>query len=301
MTIVATATWNCIDLVSTFLLHYRKLGVDRILAMDFDSTDGTRDVLTSSEWRNVVQLVPFPGIRALDSSNLLLAIAQRHYGNDAWCLFCDPDELLVTPSMTIRDAAATDAVSEAGAASIPRFNVTASLSVARDAQFRLSALDALTLRIDGRHERDVGADIRKEVLEPPWIFTAIPGKVFVRVGGTSSIGDGDHSAETASGRTAIAPDGVYLLHYPFRTYSQYLHKIELASIDFNANPGLPPGYGWQLRRWIGLADSGKLHEEYLQQFIPDERVEPLLQERTLTLDQSVVKFHRSNESTGRSS
>ena len=207
----------------------------------------------------------------------------------------------MTPSMTIREAAATDSISEAGAASIPRFNVTASLSVARDAQVRLSALDALTLRIDGRHERDVGADIRKEVLEPPWIFTSIPGKVFVRLSGTSSIGDGDHSAETASGRTAMAPDGVYLLHYPFRTYSQYLHKIELATIDFNANPGLPPGYGWQLRRWIGLADSGKLHEEYLQQFIPDERVEPLLQERTLTLDQSVVKFHRRNESTGRSS
>jgi hypothetical protein len=291
MIVLATATWNCIDLVSTFLSHYTKLGIDGILAMDFDSTDGTREVLTSAEWQHFVRLVPFPGIAGLDSSNRLLSLAQGDYGSDSWCLFCDPDELLVTPTMSIRDAAIEE-MRRAEWVSIPRFNVTAPLSLAIASPSRLSALDGLTLRIDGRHQRNVGADIEKDTLDPPWIVTAIPGKVFVRVEAARRIGDGDHTAETRSSRMSTAPAGTHLLQYPFRSYSQFAHKIELASIDFDSNPDLPAGYGWQLTRWRRLANAGKLYEEYLQQFIRDEDTERLLGNGTLALDESIVRFHR---------
>ena len=129
--------------------------------------------------------------------------------------------------------------------------------------------------------------MRKDVLIPPWIYTAIPGKVFVRLGPALSIGDGDHSAIVSDNRVMPAPAGAYLMHFPFRTYKAFEEKIRLAASDFGSNPHLPETYGWQIRRWLRIAKSGNLYDEYLQQFVPDEQVDRLIEEGTLALDDSI--------------
>ena len=103
--ILATTTWDSVGLIQPFLNHYRKLGFDRILVMDMGSADGTLEVLASADWRGFVELVPFPGLAGLDSSNLFLSVAKQRFGR-GWCLFCDPDELLVTASMAIQEVVA---------------------------------------------------------------------------------------------------------------------------------------------------------------------------------------------------
>jgi len=246
--------------------------------MDFNSVDGTRELLTSDEWSSFVVVEPFPGIAGLDSSDLLLASAKRSFSGDCWCLFCDPDEFLITPSMTIADLSAH--VKRGDSSVLPRFNVTAERSIAQFDQDRLTAEDALTLRIDRQHQRKITPRTLMEPLDPPWIFTAIPGKTLVSIGAAIAIGDGDHTA-TTTGSTVPAPDGVYLLHYPFRSFRSFATKIELAEGDFAANRDLPLTYGWQLRRWIELARRGQLFEEYLSQFVADEDVERLLLDGTL--------------------
>ena len=152
---VVTTTWNSIDLVTPFLDHYRRLGFDGLFVMDFASTDGTRDILTSDEWRGFVDLGPVPGVAALDSSSLMLDIARCRQQQNLWCLFCDPDELLVTPSMAVRDLAPRLLDGDADSFVVRRFNVTAPLSMAQDADQRLTAIDGLTLRIAERHRRVV--------------------------------------------------------------------------------------------------------------------------------------------------
>ncbi len=276
--LVATTTWNCVDLISSFLTHYQRLGFQRVLVMDFNSVDGTRELLTSDEWSSFVVVEPFPGIAGLDSSNLLLATAKRSFLSDCWCLFCDPDEFLVTPSMTVADLSAH--VKPGDSLVLPRFNVTAERSVAQFDQDRLTAEDALTLRIDRQHQRRIEPHEVTVPLDPAWIFTAIPGKMLAWIAAAIAIGDGDHTAATA-GPVVPAPDGVYLLHYPFRSFRSFAAKIKLAESDFAANQDLPPTYGWQLRRWIELARRGQLFEEYLCQFVPDQDVERLLQDGTL--------------------
>jgi hypothetical protein len=295
---VATTTWNSIDLIATFLVHYQRFGFDQVLVMDFDSTDGTRDVLTAAEWRGFVTMVPFPGIAPIErspvgaSSNIMLLLARKMHP-DHWCLFCDPDELLVAPSMSVRHPALDNLRTKAEAISIPRFNVTAPLSVALHDDGLVPFIEALTLRVDGRHARSIEQDMKREVLDPPWIFTAIPGKVFVHANTVLSMGEGDHSASVSHAMSAAAPDGTYLLHYPCRRYSAFRAKVDLARVGFVANPYLPEYHGWQVRRWIHLSDSDKLYGEYLQQFIPDEDVERLLAAGTLSRDESVRTFHRT--------
>lgn len=295
MTIIATTTWNSSDLIETFLQHYRKLGFDQVLVMDFDSTDGTSEILRSNRYHSFVRTIPFPRIVDLDSSRILLERAKKDFGPDTGCLFCDPDELLVLPG----GAAVSDlAIPGVSAAILPRFNMTGRLSAALSSSEDLSPLGALNLRIQKPSRRKPLEDIRKDVLSPPWIYTAIPGKVFVRLEPTLAIGGGDHTAIVSDNRVAPAPAGAYLLHFPFRTYEAFDEKIKLAASDFASNPHAAETYGWQIRRWLRIAQSGNLHHEYLQQFIPDEQVDQLTEEGTIVLDNSVRALQMETREVG---
>ncbi len=296
MKIIATTTWNSSDVIETFLQHYRKLGFDQVLVMDFNSTDGTSEILRSERYHGFVRIVPFPRIVELDSSRILLEQAKKDFAPETSCLFCDPDELLVLPGGTgISDltAAAPSAVV------LPRFNTTGRLSSARSSAQPLSPLGALNLRIQKPSRRRPLEDMRKDVLIPPWIYTAIPGKVFARLGPTLAIGDGDHTAIVSDNQvTTPAPPGAYLMHFPFRTYEAFEEKIRLATSDFASNPQLAETYGWQIRRWLRIAKSGTLYDEYLQQFVPDEQVEQLIEAGTLVLDNSVRALHMEARELG---
>ena len=83
-----------------------------------------------------------------------------------------------------------------------------------------------------------------------------------------------------------------MLHYPFRTFASFVAKVQLAETDLMANAELPPTYGWQLRRWITLAQRGRLFEEYLDQFVPDHDVERLLHDGTLRRERRILAASR---------
>ncbi len=288
MKIIATTTWNSHDIVETFIRHYRKLGFDQMLVMDFDSTDGTNEIIRSDLYRDFIRTIPFPKLGDLDSSRLFLEQAKRDFDPETDCLFCDPDELLVLPEGTgLSDLRRPGA----SAAILPRFNVTGRLSSAQNSGGDLSPLGTLNLRIQKPSPRKSREDMRKDVLVPPWIYTALPGKVLVRLGSALSIGDGDHSAIVSDQQVLPAPDGVYLLHFPFRSYEAFEEKVRLGASDFAANPHSAETYGWQIRRWLRIAQAGNLRAEYWQQFVPDEQVERLIADGTLALDNSIKRLH----------
>ena len=288
MLIVVTTTWNSATLIETFLRHYRALGVDQVLVMDFDSGDGTDELLRSIEWAGFVRTVPFTGLAGLDSSNLMLDLARDWFGPNTVCLFCDPDELLSLAA----ESDVPSLLGDADAVVLPRHNVTGLRSVAVAEADSLSALQGLNLRIDVRCERVPMEDMHKERLVPPWIYTAIPGKVLVRAGGVLSIGAGDHVAVVAPGRHVGTPArAAYLLHFPMRSYAEFEQKITMYTEFIAANPELEIGWGWQARRWIKVAAAGRLHEEYLEQFVSGDQLAELIGDGTLVRDESVGR-HR---------
>jgi len=294
-TVVATTTWNTGATVDDFFDHYRRLGAAAVLLMDFGSIDGTRERIAA--WGDFAEVFDLPSLAGKDSSNALLAEAKRRYPEDWWCLFCDPDEFLVTPRMQIDDVSAT-APADAGTILVERRNVTGPRSIAT-AQADLSPLGGLTLRIDGRHGRtNEDMLVHERRLDPPWIYTAVFGKVLVRLGAADSIGDGDHVASTAAASVTAPPSDAYLLHYPFRGYREFAAKVELARRDFEVNQ-YPVGFGWQYRRWLRCLDQHRLAREYLEQFVPDERVPQLIADGVLTEDTVVRDFHTSAASTAR--
>ena len=152
--------------------------------------------------------------------------------------------------------------------------MTAPRSQVQAAPERLNGLDGLQLRIDPRAEaRRRGRDSQGGA-GPPWIYTAVPGNVFARTQRVTAIGEADQSARSEEGRHAAPPAGIYMLHYPFLRYETFAEKIERARHGFEASPQLALGHGWQLRRWIRLAQEGVLRVEYDQQFAVDADLPP---------------------------
>lgn len=292
MRLVITTTWNSFDQIELFLIHYRNLGFDKVVVMDFDSTDGTAELLSSPEWRDFVVPTPFPGLVDMDSSNFLLDFVKARFPQDTLALFCDPDELLVTPRMdAVLDLVPAATASGVMGLTIPRFNMTSPRSGAEGHQDRMHALSALRYRAEGVSRQNTVSLIEAEELTPAWIFTKLPGKVLTRIAATTWIGMGDHVARCDGAEVTPAPEGVYLLHYPFRSWEAFERKVQMARVCLDANPELPPNVGWQLRRWIRLMDAGTLKEEYIEQFPEDGELQRLVAEGRLAQDDSIVEAH----------
>jgi hypothetical protein len=285
--VIATTTWNSVDIIEDFLDHHRWMGAAAFLVMDYRSTDGTREILAAPRWKGSIHLFDLPSMET-DTSNELLDAA-RNLFPDAWCLFCDPDEFLVTTTMRIGEPCRLALTDEADAIVIPRRNMTTLRSRAQAPDESLSPSGALTLRIDGRHARSEEETTDHGPLRPPWIFTAIHPKVLVRLSATAAIGEGDHEAAIAGAERHLTQEEGCLLHYPFRSFDLFEQKVELAARTFEA-VAFPPGHSWQYRRWLSYRDRGLLQEEYLEQFIADDDLPGLVRAGAVVEDTRVRDF-----------
>lgn len=271
-TVVVTTVWNTVGLLEPFLSHLRCQGVFRVLAMDFGSSDGSAELLASPRWQDLVEIMPFPGLRGLDSSNLMLGVAKSKYP-DAWAMFCDPDEFFCSEGQDLATAAGDEEWQRFDVVELPRYNM---VGVATDIE-RLDHepfYDVLRYSIRKPHHRDMCERLEWN-LRSPWIFSAIPGKVVVRLAGCSSIGPGDHTADSL-GKRCLRSKRAWLQHYPLRTYSEFEQKMRLAAEDLAANPQLPATDSWHWRRWVNQHREGMLHAEYVSQFVSRDDFAELL-------------------------
>ena len=143
--IVATTTWDSADVLEPWLAHVKRLGAAKVIVVDYGSNDGTREALRSKHWSGLVQAHDIRSLQA-DTSNDLLAIAKADH-EGSWCLFCDPDEFLVTPEMRVEDLLPAES-DEVSIMSIPRRNMTGPRSEATSADSSLSPFEWVTLRIE---------------------------------------------------------------------------------------------------------------------------------------------------------
>ena len=156
-----------------------------------------------------------------------------------WCLFMDPDEFVSRPAAL---ASAFGGVPDDRlVVNVPRFNVSGVRP--NCLEYRSHAFADLDLKI--LWSQRSAEDRRSPRLNPPWIFTDIPGKVGVRVSSEVTIGDGDHSATGSTGWTLY---GQELLHFPIRSWEKFREKISLAKLDLESNPQLGPDFAWHWRR-----------------------------------------------------
>jgi len=78
-----------------FLRHHRRLGVDRFLVVDNDSTDGSAELLADCD--DVVLWRTAGSYRAANCGAVWWDLMARRYLTDQWSLILDADELFVFP------------------------------------------------------------------------------------------------------------------------------------------------------------------------------------------------------------
>jgi hypothetical protein len=290
--IVATTTWNSADVLEAFLSHNQKLGVEAVLAMDFQSDDDTAVILNSSRWRSFVRPVEFPGLPGIKPSNIMLGVAKAEFA-DRFCIFCDPDEFLACDSMDLAQVARAEEWDRFDLISVRRRNMTTLSSGAA----QLQDFTERFLRVDTPHERTEDEIRGMRELESPWIFTNVMNKIVVKVSSAQRIEAGDHEAVVADGGARFNSRAAMLLHYPIRDYREFLDKIRRAEKDFLSNPHLPEDVAWHWRRWIRIWRQGKLPEEFAAQFIKDADLETLMGDGTIVVDKRVAALHSDLQSS----
>ncbi len=296
--VVATSSWNTAKLLETFLHHARRLGATAACVMDFGSTDGSVELLRSPEFQGFAHIVPFPGLAAENTSDLLLEFAKERHP-DAFCLFCDPDEFLCTHMDSLQSVIREERWGDHSMVQLRRFNMTASTSDIPSLQ-GADFLGRTTLMIKRprvrTHEELLGWE-----LASPWIFTAVPTKVAVRLSDCVSISPGDHSAITTTG-SVLRSSRAWMQHYPIRGWAEFEEKVKNIAIHMESgNDDAEADYGpyhcWHWHRWVSLLNSGGLRAEYERQFIADSRVRQLLSDGTLAYSDCLGKAwdHESAE------
>lgn len=264
------------DLIQPCLERLWSVGVGPILVLDDRSSDGTLDVVDRLSSRS-----PAPLTRTtfdLDfSQNLSLESRVfrpflRQHSPD-WLLFIDADEFLICAN---NDLPTILGGTVASVLSIERYNVP----LTNDPFIPTAGIEAndfLGVRLIAERER-LSRTLLEESLELRWIMHRDPPKLICRPERVAQYGMGWHSAADSSGQPipAHAAEGIVIVHVPMTTRDRFVRKVENARDFFRRRGDHYSGNAaWHWKRWIDLADRGRLDAEFEAQRMDESTLKQL--------------------------
>jgi glycosyltransferase involved in cell wall biosynthesis len=248
-----------VELIDSTIAHLRNIGVDAIIACDMGSTDGTLEVL--EQYRSdsdllILQLNEQTTIEEWSRANLQLA----RKANVDWVVFIDADEYLLPAKGSLRHC---EGLVDADVVNVDIFNVpvgpTGPLMPHRLEPSRYGEVALIVKPFPGSREYFL------ENPAAPIIRMAWPPKVMVRPDRIVRVMDGAHSVVPVAGAVlrSVNPSDLLIAHLPFSTQSRFARKIDNIRRAFEIHEkNLAPDSGWHWRRWLALADEGRLSEEF---------------------------------------
>ncbi len=282
--VLITMPYDQGDILQDFLEWHLHQGVDLIIAVDGGSTDGSREMLDHYSKTHPVVWYPLPerDLTKYLPADEMAALARDTYAAD-WIVYADVDEFLCTRGPDLQAVLARAERDEVTALTIPRHSVTGG-----PLSDGLRATEALTLRID----RTVAATPDQQLswdFSVPFLFLDVGGHVAMRATAFADYGVGAHVATPLWGAQQTS-DQLYMLHYPLRGFETLRTKVANTKAWIRDNPHWTPHLAWHWRRWIHLAEQGRLREDYDDQFVSPERALQLLHDGTCSVDTSVAEW-----------
>jgi glycosyltransferase involved in cell wall biosynthesis len=277
-------------LIGMTLTHLRAIGVDVVIASDTQSTDGTAEILdryASEDWFSSFQITQ-------DTSHEEWAHECLERAGQArvdWVMFIDADEFPIPQSGSLRNCAS---LAETDIVSLARFNVVLTdggpalpdpptPDLYPDLLMVTKPVDDFWSRVDG--EPDLS-----------WMLCRIAPRVIARPQCIAEVMLGGHDVVPSAGRLprrAWAND-LIVAHVPFSTPERFRTKVANIREAEAARPDhFPAGSALHWKRWVALAESGRLDEEFDRmvfgrQALSDLRQRGLVQSAAEVFDNAAV-------------
>jgi hypothetical protein len=205
--------------------------------------------------------------------------AATQFGAPDWMLFIDSDEFWIPASGRIGDTAALD---ETDVYSVKRFNIPP----IRDAHGNVLDFDASdaekTLVIGERFTMD--REFLDRNPDTPWLASRIGPKIMVRPELVETVAVGAH--DIVSGVSDVrrtVPADLLIVHAPFTTPLRFRRKVDAIRVRLTKHADRYRGnLAWHWRRWVAIADAGRVDDEFAAQVIDATQVPGLLARGVLT-------------------
>lgn len=239
-----------VDIIAAMIEHHVAQGVDLIIATDNGSVDGTREVLAAYAALGVVELHDDP-IQRKQQRVVVTSMARRAFTfhRADWVLNGDADEfwMPVDRSLTLRTALERIPTS-LQTWDVPVINMTGTAartgSGIRRLVYRDERDDATLMQTAGLH--------------------AQPTSDAIHVGFADvSVRQGNHGVNLTSAGDPDPSLALEVLHYPWRSWEQYSHKVEITGVAYEASPTLRPSPNHHGMRDYRRLRAGLLYDFYV--------------------------------------
>jgi hypothetical protein len=284
------------DIVRDFIEYHASLGIERFIATDVGSTDGTLDILAEYERSGRLHLTRYdnPSMRP-EHRDWLSAMAARARGefDASWCIFADPDEFWVFPAA---DAPSYFAAAPAPIVTFPRYNILPVPGrqygeAAHYRNFDLVVRRPLEFLYDLSRLDQPGGIEWMLAAQPPDILRFVAPKVAARTGiiGTVKPGFHDVTATDPAAQRYREPNG-YVGHFQIRGSQRYANKARLVADYVAANP--PTVDRESSRHWVRLAAlyrQGLIGAEYARQILSPDEIAGWVQKGIVEQDRRIAE------------
>lgn len=268
------------DIVLENIKYHACQGVDAFAVLDNGSTDGTYEILEQA--RSSFDLLLFrdgDGFRKEERSLFLATEIKQRLGA-SHLISNDADEFWLPQGIT----SLKHLISESTPVlKINRFNFILGKSESGRPDYRFYHSINLVSRPLG---------LQPAVLDPstplsfPMALRTMPGKIFCSLEGLHHISKGNHSVVHEAGAPSPS-DAAIILHYPIRSYEQFLRKVSNHSQSLWQGP---QKQSWHLKRWAEMIRRDILHDEYEELTLSDASLDYYRCEGVIREEKSIFNF-----------
>lgn len=264
------------ELVHRAVSHLRQIGADVVIGCDMGSTDGSAEVLQKlAAADDAVRFVAMSDTEDDDtwSQKALAWVCEAEVD---WAIFLDADELVVPASGSLKQCAA---LGRADAVRVERFNVplTEHGPALPDA-LEPERYEELLLVAEPTPPGEFWA-AAEQGAESSWMMIRVAPRAIARPDAIARLATGGHDIVPADAETVrrLSADDVVIAHLPFTTRPRFKRKVANARQIFRHHEELfGDRHALHWRRWVALADQGKLDEEFDRMIFDDAALADLL-------------------------
>jgi glycosyltransferase involved in cell wall biosynthesis len=255
-----------VELIEQAIRHLRAIGVDLIIACDLGSSDGTYEIMERYRSDDDFWLFRLTEDGDEYDANWVRAnVALAKSAGMDWVLVLDADEFWIPREGSLK---ALPFLKEFDVLSVDRFNVPLGVNgPMMPSQLVPERYEELL--VIAKPVEDPRAHLRRNPGDA-WIRMRVGPKVMFRPERIISLAKGGHGVIPCDLRPLrrTRPSDLVIIHLPFTTRMRFARKIDnirrALSLGDNADADFDgfDGLAWHWRRWVVMAQQGRINEEF---------------------------------------